>query len=270
MSFSFLSWNVEHFKGGAERLARVAAHIRGQNPDIFGLLEVENVGILQLMQNEFPDYTFGITDGPESMEILVGCRTAKFAQSVFTQKREFKAYNPALRPGAMLSVRLDAEWHNLLFLHTDSGTDAAAFGNRFEMFDHVWRMKKALDNMAQAQKLIVLGDLNTMGLFYPTSANSNSRVAAPDEIGTIGKQAGRRNMALLPKTEGLTFNNGTLQANLDHVLASDTIQFAPQGADPQGNAALVAVRGWNQLAGAAREAFIGEISDHSSLFASVA
>ena len=69
MGFSFLSWNVEHFRDNpnlAARSARIAAHIRAQDPDIFGLFEVETVDVVSLMQNEFPNYTFGITDGPRA------------------------------------------------------------------------------------------------------------------------------------------------------------------------------------------------------------
>ena len=114
MGYSFLSWNVEHFREGPDRLQRVVQHIRAQDPDVFGLLEVERIAVRDLMRNAFPTYTFGITDGPESMEILVGWRTAKFDQAIFTQKREFKAYNPRLRPGALLSVRIGQDFHNLL------------------------------------------------------------------------------------------------------------------------------------------------------------
>lgn len=270
MGFSVLSWNVEHFQGGAARLAKVAQHIRSQNPDIFGLLEVEKLDVLSLMQGEFSDYTFGITDGPQSMEILVGWRTSKFAQAIFTQKRDFKVFNPKLRPGALLSVKEGGTNFNILFLHTDSGTDAAAFGNRFEMFEKILSMKKALDSIANgASNLIVLGDLNTMGLFYPTRAQSNERVPPATEIQNLDKQAGKRAMSMLPKNEALTFNNGTLTSDLDHVLASDQLAFASQGNDALGGTAFVSVRGWINLASAARTQFIDQISDHCSMFVEV-
>lgn len=271
MSFSVLSWNVEHFKGGEERLKRVAAHIRGQDPDVFGLFEVENVDVLALMQNEFGNYTFGITDGPENMEILVGWRTAKFSQAMFTQKREFKAFNPSLRPGALLTVTLNSTLSNLLFLHTDSGTDAPGFGNRAEMFDHVVKMKKAIDEAADdaGGRLIVLGDLNTMGMRYPTGSQANERVDSELEIASIDRLVGKVAMHLLAKDEALTFNNLTLQSNLDHVLASTDLEFTKQG-EVSGEPVFVAVRGWNQLTGAKRTNFIENISDHSSLFVEVA
>jgi len=40
-AFSLVSWNVEHFKGKPERVARVVALIGEQNPDVFALLELE-------------------------------------------------------------------------------------------------------------------------------------------------------------------------------------------------------------------------------------
>ena len=84
------------------------------------------------------------------------------------------------------------------------------------------------------------------------------------------RQARNRGMGMLAKTEPLTFNNGNLQADLDHVLGSDTLSFTSQGVDTAGNPAFIAVRGWNQLTGSARQKFIDEISDHSSLFGEVA
>lgn len=83
--FSVLSWNIEHFRGGAERLAKVASHVRAHRPDVFGLLEVENADVLTLMQEELPGYDFALTDGPEVQEILVGWRRGKFSQTVFSQ-----------------------------------------------------------------------------------------------------------------------------------------------------------------------------------------
>ena len=43
-----------------------------------------------------------------------------------------------------MSLRNGTVYYNLLYLHTDSGPDAAAFGNRFEMFDRVWARARAL------------------------------------------------------------------------------------------------------------------------------
>ncbi|HET6349648.1 MAG TPA: endonuclease/exonuclease/phosphatase family protein [Candidatus Krumholzibacteria bacterium] len=272
MKFSFLSWNVEHFRGGGERLKRVAAHVRQHDPDIFGLMEIEGADILSLMRDEFPEHDFSVTDGPEVQEILVGWRRAKFQQAIFTQKREFKAFNPSLRPGALLSVRLHNQYYNLLFLHTDSGTGAPDFGNRTEMFEKVWKLKKAVDKIgggAGEGNLIMLGDLNTMGLAYPTPAKKNQRVTATDEIHALGVNAETVGLRPLAKEFDQTWYSTHMQSELDHVLASTQLKFVEQGKRADGTPFEVMVRGWNQLDGDARTAFVSDLSDHSALFAIV-
>jgi hypothetical protein len=87
MGFSMLSWNVEHFKGGA-RTKDVVAHVKNHDPDVFGLLEMEGTNVLAVMQGEFPGYDFALTDGPQVQEILVGIRRGKFDQVGVSQKRE--------------------------------------------------------------------------------------------------------------------------------------------------------------------------------------
>lgn len=269
--FSVLSWNVEHFKGGADRVKNVVKHIKDQNPDVFGLFEVEGADVLDLMENHFPDYDFNITDGPQAMEIIVAHRQGEFDQVVFTQKREFKAFNPDLRPGALLTLRTGSLFSSLLFLHTDSGTEAPDFGNRQEMFEKIVSLKKRIDHLAQDSngRLIVLGDLNTMGLFYPTRKKAHLRVSADEEIKTLDETGSKIKMSILPKDFDQTFNNGKLISNLDHVLASDNLTFVQQGTTGNGEPAFVSVRGWRQLTGSARDKFINEISDHNSLFVEV-
>jgi hypothetical protein len=226
------------------------------------------------MQNEFPDYTFGITDGPEVQEIIVGWRNGVFEQASFTQKREFNAHNPSLRPGALLSGRDGTVYYNFLYLHTDSGPDAAAFGNRFEMFDRVWKLRQALQKKVATSNgditeahLIVLGDLNTMGLYYPTSTLANALVKPPREIEVLGQQAAKVGMRVLSKDQPLTYNNGTLKGNLDHVIVDTGLTFT---APAPGVAEEVHVQGWPQLSGAERKDFIDNLSDHASLIARVA
>lgn len=258
--FTLLSWNVEHFKGGSERISKVTKHIKDQNPDIFGIFEVEGAQVDDLMKNAFPEYDFHITDGPQTMETIVAHRRSKFDQAAFTQKREFKAFNPSLRPGAMLTVRIASEFITLLFLHTDSGTDAPDFGNRQEMFEKISRIKKKLDDQSEGDgKLIVLGDLNTMGLFFPTRRRSDLRVDAKDEIEALGKLGEKVGMSLLSKDADATFNNGRLISDLDHVLASDSLGIVQD----------VEVRGWQQLSGGKRTEFIEQVSDHCSMLVRV-
>jgi exonuclease III len=271
MPFSILSWNIEHFRGGAARLARAVEHIKTQKPDVFGLLEIEGADTKALIEGGFPGYDFGITDGAEVQEILVGWRRAAFSQAVFSQKREFKAFNPALRPGALVTLRHGTRLFDLLFLHTDSGRSAKDFGNRHEMFEHIFKLKEKIDEREGGEgRLIVLGDLNTMGLGFPFDRKADERVTEPDEIAGLAEFARRAGMRILGKSHSETWSNasGKMKSNLDHVLASTAVTVKKLAA-PDGAQVDVVVRGWVDLAGAARKKFIDELSDHSSLYAEV-
>ena len=270
MKFSVLSWNIEHFKGGAARLKKVASHIKKQKPDVFALLEIENVNVRALMEQEFAGYDFALTDGPQVQEILVGWRRAAFEQAVFSQKREFDVGNDRLRPGALLSVKLGGVWYNLLFLHTDSGTDAPAFGNRAEMFGKTWSLKAALDrNLGGdgAARLVVMGDLNTMGLMFPRPAKKFLRVDAPTEIAALAESAEGAGMKLLAKDKPATWKGSAGESNLDHAIASASLGFTRFGTGA--DAPQVKVKGWPDLTGKAQASFLADVSDHASLYLEV-
>jgi hypothetical protein len=266
MDIRVLSWNVEHFKDNSKMNA-VVALIQAQNPDIFALYEVEKLDILSLMRNSFPDFTFQITDGPQAQEILVGYRMLANTQAVFTQKREFKVYNPYLRPGALLTLRKQNKYLNLLFLHTDSGTDAPAFGNRAEMVGKVLKVKKSIDGITGDTdgNLVVTGDYNTMGLFFPTSKKADESVAAAREIQALDDSGAKVNMSLCVKESDATWTDGSRQSDLDHVLANNSLAFNNLGTRTDGQPFQVAVRGWQQLSGSKRTEFIEKISDHCAL-----
>ena len=270
--FSVMAWNVEHFKGGTARLNKVVKHIENQDPDVFALFEIEKFDVQTLMEEKFPTYDFNLTDGPQSMETLVGHRHGVFQQAVFTQKREFKAFNPSLRPGALLSVKHSGNFYNLLFLHTDSGTGAPDFGNRQEMFGKINKMRKRLNDIASDSngRLVVLGDLNTMGLFYPTRRRSDQLVTGAEEIKALNKSSAKVEMSIVAKEFSDTFNNGKtgsrkLISDLDHVIISDEIQLNSLGTLADGSDWFVNVKGWQQLSGNAQKKFIDDISDHCSL-----
>ena len=224
-----LSWNVEHFKNGT-KIKPVADLIKKANPDIFALYEAENLDVLSLMRDHFSTYSFHITDSPEVQEVLVGYRTNSTYQATFTQKREFNAYNPSLKSGALLTLRKQQQYLNLLFLHTDSGTDAPAFGNRAEMFDKVWKLKEAIDRLAgSGGHLIATGDFNTMGLYFPTKSKRNEAVLADWKIALLGDAAKKAKLSLITKEFDPTFNNGSLESNLDHVLAREELTLKSLG-----------------------------------------
>jgi endonuclease/exonuclease/phosphatase family metal-dependent hydrolase len=138
------------------------------------------------------------------------------------------------------------------------------------MFDKAWKLKAALDRkqaQAEAARLLVMGDLNTMGLMYPRPAKKFLRVDAPSEIAALAESAQKSGMRLLPKDQPFTWNGSAGESNLDHVLASQSLRLANFGSAAQ--PAEVRVRGWPQLTGAQLKAFLAEISDHASLYAEV-
>jgi len=123
-AFSLASWNVEHFKGKPERVARVVEFLKAQHPDIFALFEVEGRTVFDDLVATLPGYQFHITEGPQTQEALVGVKRGLTA--FFTQKIEFKSGNQYLRPGALLTLTIDGEHYSILFLGTSEKGICAA------------------------------------------------------------------------------------------------------------------------------------------------
>lgn len=282
MNVRLSCWNVKEFgkkpKSKAalkSRVKGVANHIKSLQPDIFGILEVDNIDILELIENHFPTYDFGFTEGTDdsnkaNKEILVAWKRGKFDQVTFSQKRQFNLYNPYLRPGALLSFRIKKDWFNALFLHTDSGTEAKDFGNRYEMFDKVWSLRKNLDKKvgSKRERLIVMGDLNTMGLQYPTRRKSDLIVSGESEITALEGFAESAKMARLEKSHDETWKKfgRNWRSDLDHVLASDLMKFEVLGQrDLDGKDFTVSVDGWVGKSKGQSEKFIEKLSDHCSV-----
>lgn len=276
--FSFLSWNVRHFNGGKSRLNDVDAFITDLGPDVFGLIEYQGKSsIRELMVDRFPEYDFAVTDSTGNLEAVVGYRRGKFDQVVWTQKRQFNDVKRHLRPGALISLRLDSEFYNLLFLHTDSGTKVTDYKNRQKVFAKVWRLKKALAKRAASgnSNLIVLGDLNTMG--------KGRTITGASEIRKLEKVAKKNGLRMLSKDWEATWSqwgkgprgnrrklkvselDGLDTSNLDHVIAADEVQFEPSGDSGED----VHVKGWRQLTGANKSDFLWHLSDHCGLFGKV-
>lgn len=276
--FSFLSWNVRHFRGSEARLADVAAFITELDPDVFGLIEYQGKSsIRELMVDCFPKYDFAVTDSKGNLEVVVGYRRGKFDQVVWTQKRTFNDRKRNLRPGALISLRLGNEFYNLLFLHTDSGTAEKDYNNRKKVFAKVWKLKKALAKRAASghSNLIVLGDLNTMG--------KGRTISGESEIRKVKKAAKKNGLRMLSKDGGATWSEwgkgprgnrrklkvselgGLKTSNLDHVIAADEVEFVPRGDSGE----PIHVKGWRQLSGAKKADFLWNLSDHCGVFGEV-
>jgi hypothetical protein len=276
VGYSFLVWNVEHFKGGHNRTEKVDDLIESFQPDIFGILEFQAKDVARdLVHNYFNDYDFAFTDSKMSIEILVGWKRGKFDQVLYTQRREFQTGNVNLRPGGLLSFKRhgDSIFDNILFLHTDSGIDSTAYQNRQKMFKKIFDMKKAIENMSIQQgnaRFIVCGDLNTMGRLKPDSV---SKISSQQEIDKLTNDAQKSGMICLSKSHKETWGSSSKKSELDHVIASTDLSFR---LNPKQNYIVnpmatyhVAVEGWNRYSGNARKSFLKNISDHCALYAEV-
>lgn len=266
-SLSFASWNVEHFHGKKQRVARVVDFIKSKSPDIFGLYEVKGKTVFDQLTEDMPNYSFFITERSDeaNMEIMVGY---KKQHAVFiTQRDEFRSKVPTLRPGTMATMTKDGTRYVFLFLHLKSFPDPRSFGLRDDMFLHCARLKRALDSATPANKkshLIILGDLNTMGLDVKFSSKPD--LNADDEISIIDKRMSRVGMRRARKTHELSWWNGSSNyapgSKLDHVLIDQEIELQSVG-----NGEEIEVLGWPQENTIAKKKqWINKFSDHAMLY----
>ena len=265
MSFRVFFWNIEDFVDHSQRVSRVADHILATAPDVLGFAEIRDKQALRrIMRDHLDAYDFAVTDGQQEVELAVGWRRGLFEQALFTQRREFKAFNPDLRPGALISLRQGGENFHVLFLHADSGRKVSDFENRQEVFRNIWSLKAALDRTeGHPARLVVMGDLNTMG---HDPSKKRKALHGRDEVRLLDRDANRNGMNLLSKSHGASFlqvNDGKIifDADLDHVLVSQDLKL-----DDAGSGARVRVRGWVDAADdAGKIDFIDNVSDHASV-----
>lgn len=281
VTVSVMFWNVENFGRNLQgrtpdpdefrdRVDRVATHITTLDPDVFALSEIKDkVALRSLLMDKLTDYDFGVTDGRQGIELLAGWRRNRFDQVVFTQRREFKADSPFLRPGSVVSARVNGEYLNFLFLHTDSGTKSTDYNNRQEMFEKIWSLKAAFDAVTDggSAKFMTLGDLNTMGR---RKSGSLAKVTGSQEITELADDASDNDMSMLCKTHGVTwFGGDNFQSNLDHVLATTNLDFKQLSNASSAAPARVSVDGWVHLDGDERTEFADGVSDHCSLYCEI-
>jgi exonuclease III len=261
--FSLVTWNIEHFKLKTTLKAKVVAHLKSMNPDVFAILEVVGKDVWRFMFKEFPDHNFFITEGPQTQQILVGVQHQY--RCFLTQRDEFKSGKTHLRPGQFLTIKYGDEHYTMLFLHLKSISDPVGFGIRDNMIDHLFNLKKELDTLAGGTgkaKFIAMGDFNTMGMEYPYVPD----ISTETELKRLKNRAKYRKMSLLPKDHVVTWTNGNGKySNLDHVLASDHITFK------EWNGSKVKVLGWNKFPEGSAEftEFVNNISDHCALYCEI-
>ena len=269
-AFSVASWNVEHF-GATPRNVRnpkkpikpIIKFLAKQNADVVAVYEVVGSVVFDTIVDEMPDFSFHVTEGPQTQEILVGVR--KTFSSFFTQKLEFKSGQATLRPGALLTVIVDGKKYPLLFLHLKSLTVPKGFGLRDDMTERAINFRKKLDKVgggANKSNYIFMGDLNTMGMNLTFNPKD---ISGQEEIERLRKRTKKRKMHVADKTHPVTFWPGSSSSfnpsDLDHVVAADHLNFKSFGGTS------VDVRGWpDEPTDAKKDAWTKKFSDHALLF----
>jgi len=151
MSFTVSSWKVEFFgskrKGDSSaevtaRIDRVFNYLRDEiDTDIYAIYEANGSQVFTHATTMFPDYTWKITEGSGSQDILVGSRRPIF----ITDRTEFgKGFNGPLRPGALVTLNDDGETYSMLFLHlkaADKAIDLTFSDADVELVDEVKRLR---------------------------------------------------------------------------------------------------------------------------------
>ena len=154
---------------------------------------------------------------------------------------------------------------NLLFLHTDSGTQKYDYDNRQEMFGQISRLRRALNSIeGDYARFVVMGDLNTMGREW---VPGRGEISSDQEIADLTRFMEHGGMTLQKKSAPKTFlqydENGAIEyeTDLDHVISSDVTPLNDLEGDKK-----VRVRGWNDLTTEAeRKDWTKNISDHASI-----
>lgn len=270
-AFSVASWNVEHLNsaGSPTRVSDVAAKLLELDPDVVAIYEVEGKQVWRELMDGMPGYSFFITEGQNTQHILLG--SSGRVTTFVTQKVEFRSRDAFMRPGALLTTRIDGHDYTLLFLHLASMPDPRGFGLRTDMVDRALEFKKEVVNRLNPaeQNFIFLGDLNSMGLDYvygreePPSRKLLRRAASgADEIERLAYVAGKAGMRILPKTHSATWRDTRRTSNLDHVVAAKHLRFTTFD-----GGAEVKVTGWPELRTKAEQLeWIKRYSDHAILY----
>jgi len=274
-AFSVASWNVEHFGATNKNQDKpkkpvepIIDFLAKQKADVVAVYEVVGKVVFDTVVTKMPAYQWHITEGTQTQEILVGVK--KTHTSFFTQKQEFKSGNSYLRPGGLLTIRVDGENFPLLFLHLKSLSVPVGFGLRDDMTQRAINFRKVLNKADKANggnghaNFLFLGDLNTMGM---NLTFSNKDISGIEEIDRLKKRLASKTvkMSVLDKTAPTTYwpgSGSTYQpSDLDHVVAADHLDFKPF------SGTHVDVRGWvDESTDAKKDAWAKKFSDHALLY----
>ncbi len=275
MSFSVCSWNVEFFgsRRAGETHAQVATRINDVfdflarsdiQSDVFAIYEVNGSQVFQKVSEAFPDYSWQITEGSGTQQILVGFRVPAFV----TQRVEFsRGFTGALRPGVLVTVNHQGQVYPMLFLHLKAADAVIDFGVRAYQHDKARSLRKSLDFAAPTERanFIIAGDLNNVGMNLTFSGRD---ISLDEEINRVRTMYESRydDLVMLEKTAPATFWNGPGSSDppsdIDHVVAASRVNLAPVGSSGQ----VVEVKGWPELTEDSDKAdWIRRFSDHALL-----
>ena len=274
MAFSVCSWNVEFFgsRRPGETHAQVASRIDEVfdflappeiQADVFAIYEVNGAQVFRKVTDAFPDYSWQITEGSGTQQILVGFRVPAFV----TQRIEFsRGFTGPLRPGVLVTVPHQGQVYPMLFLHLKAADAAIDFGVRAYQHDKARSLRKVLDAAATTKRanFIIAGDLNNVGMNLSFSRRD---ISIDEEITRVRNMYESRydELVLLEKTAGATFWNGPGSsdppADIEHVVAASRVRLARP---PGGQKAEV--KCWPELAtDTEKGGWIRRWSDHALL-----
>jgi len=239
-AFSVASWNVKHFKSGKARVDLAVSFLKNQDPDVFALYEVFGKDVFTEMVKQFPGYTFQITEGKSSQEILLGVRST--LDAFITQKLEYSSGTTHVSPGLLATIMHEGSLYPMLFMNLNSAPTTQGMGLRHEMMQRAFKYRERLDKLAweigdPKVNYIFLGDLETMGMNHPygKSVDAYTEIRKWDD-----EECKKYNMRRLLKSHDITYRscNGTEEGNYDHVYVAEHLKFT------KFNDAEVDVRGW--------------------------
>jgi hypothetical protein len=261
-AFSVASWNVKHFKSNQARIDLAVSFLKKQDPDVFALYEVLGKDVFTEMVSNFPGYTFQITEGKTSQEILLGVRNT--LDVFITQKLEYTSGTTHISPGLLATIMHDGSVYPMLFINLNSAPTAQGLGLRHEMMQRAFKYRGKLDKLAWEQgdakvNYIFLGDMDIMGMEHPYGKSIDPYIELrkwDDE------ECKKYNMRRLSKTHGLTYRScdGTVEGDYDQVYASEHLKFT------KFDKSEVDVRGWITEPEETQKEWREKFSPHSLLY----
>ena len=139
--------------------------------------------------------------------------------------------------------------------------------------DQAFNLKRKLDNLTDSTtNFVILGDLNTMGLKYPKQiiadriADTDREIDYIDQSQRIGRYGRQPRMRRLKKPVGTHLSTRYGIADLDHIIASEHLNFKSQQNFGENGNFEVLLYGWRQFTDKQEKIkFAKEISDHCLL-----